>query len=148
MTEIVQRTGGVVATTARTGVEVAAEGVRYVSLVAQLGAAALAVRNLSAAVRDAYDYVEGCATSVDRLADKAAALHVDDLTTSEHHDAAAVMRSVLAEADAMAEESMELATLFEQTAAAHEADYGSVNEAATNMPDGVEMADRTFYSNR
>ena len=34
MTEIVQRTGGVVATTARTGVEVAAEGVRYVSLVA------------------------------------------------------------------------------------------------------------------
>lgn len=144
MTEIVQKTGRALTTAA----DVAVEGVRYGVLLVQLGAAAGAVRALSGSVRDAYTYVEGCAESVDRLADKAAALGVDGLTTGEHHDAAVVMRSVLEEAEAMAEDAAELAVMFEATAAAHEADYGPVAEAAANMPDGIEMADRQFYSNR
>ncbi|MGW3297645.1 hypothetical protein ACWC9S_27130 [Streptomyces xiamenensis] len=144
MGEIARRTGGAIA---RAG-EVLAEGLRYGLLTAQLGAAALAVRNLSASVRGAYDYVEGCAESVDRLADKAAALKVDDLTTSEHHDAAAVMRSVLEEAEAMAEAAKDLAAGFEDARSGHEGDYGPVVEAAQNMPDGIEMAEREFYSNR
>jgi hypothetical protein len=144
MSAIEKSGGGVVATVAG----VIADGVRYVVLLAQLTAAAVAVRNLSSAVRGAYTYVEGCAGSVDRLADKAAALNVDALTVGEHHDAAAVMRSVLEEAEAMAENAADLSVMFDQTAAAHEADYGQVVEAANSMPDGVEMADRQFYSNR
>lgn len=147
MAEIVRRTGEAVVNGVARGVEVIGEGLRYGSLLVQLGAAAVAVRNLSNAVRGAYTYVEGCAASVDRLADKAASLSVDDLTTGEHHDAAAVMRAVLEEADAMADAAGDLSVLFEQTRDAHQADYGPVVEAATHMPDGIEMAERQFYSN-
>lgn len=147
MAEIVRRTGEAVVNGVAKGAEIG-EGLRYGVLLVQLGAAAVAVRNLSNAVRGAYNYVEGCATSVDRLADKAASLNVDDLTTGEHHDAAAVMRSVLEEADAMADAAADLSVMFDQTRAAHETDYGPVAQAAQNMPDGIEMADRQFYSNR
>lgn len=148
MANIVRRAGTAVAGRIERGVEAVGEGLRYGVLLVQLGAAALALRHLSDAVRGAYTYVEGCATSVDRLADKAAALAVDDLTTGEHHDAAAVMRSVLEEADALVDAAQDLAIAFEQTRDAHEADYGPVVETANNMPDGIEMAQREFYSNR
>ncbi|MFI6513641.1 hypothetical protein ACIBCT_39060 [Streptosporangium sp. NPDC050855] len=120
--------------------------VRYGIVIAQLAAAGIRLAGLSEQVRATYRYVEGCATSVDRLAEQMAGLTVDRDTVGEHHQAATVMRAVLADADAMAAAVEDLATLFGQTAAAHEADYGSVASAATAMP--VPMADAQFYSNR
>ncbi|MBG0819087.1 hypothetical protein [Planomonospora sp. ID82291] len=135
-----------------TGGAVAAAGgvletvVRYGIVIAQLTMAGIKLRGLSEQVRSTYRYVEGCSASVDRLAEQMAGLAVDVDTVSEHHEAAAVMRSVLAEADAMAAATEDLAALFELTAAAHQADYGSVAAAADSMP--VPMADAEFYSNR
>lgn len=135
-----------------TGTEVAETGgvletvVRYGILLAQMTAAGIRLAGLSEQVRGTYRYVDGCATSVDRLADQMAGLDVDRDTVGEHHQAAAIMRGVLADADAMAVATEELAMLFGQTAAAHEADYGSVAETARAMP--VPMADAEFYSNR
>jgi|SRR5690606_6887667 len=133
------------------GVVAAAGGVietvvTYGIVVVQLAAAGLKLRGLSERVRETYAYVEGCSTSVDRLADQMAALAVDIDTISEHRTAAAVMRSVLADAEAMAAATEDLASLFEETAAAHQADYGPVADAARAMP--VPMADAQFYSNR
>jgi hypothetical protein len=122
--------------------------VRYGIVLAQLTAAGAKLRGLSEQVRSTYTYVEGCARSVDRLADQMASLTVDTGTVGEHHEAAGVMRSVLEEAEAMAAATEDLAALFEQTADAHQADYGTVAEAAQNMPDGIDMADAQFYSNR
>ncbi|MFD5463333.1 hypothetical protein ACFWIQ_10985 [Kitasatospora sp. NPDC127059] len=122
------------------------EAVRYGIVIAQLTATGVKLALVADVVTSAYKYVEKCAASVDRLADQAAALAVDRDTVGEHHDAAAVMRSVLEEAEAMAADLADLSTAFHATAAEHEADYGSVAEAANAMP--VEMADRTFYSNR
>ncbi|MCG6496637.1 hypothetical protein [Kitasatospora sp. A2-31] len=134
--------GGIIA---RTG-EAIVEGVRYGIVLAGLGAAAWSLRGLSERVRDTYRYIEDCSTSVDRLADQMAGLTVDPDTVGEHHQAAAVMRSVLADAEAMASAVEDLAVLFDQTAAEHQADYGTVAEAANAMP--VEMAEAEFYSNR
>ncbi|WP_433250428.1 hypothetical protein ACQPYK_04140 [Streptosporangium sp. CA-135522] len=120
--------------------------VRYGILLVQLTAAGLRLRGLSEQVRETYRYVEGCSASVDRLADQMGRLSVDPDTVGEHHGAATIMRAVLADAEAMAEATEDLATSFEQTAAAHEADYGSVAAAANAMP--VAMADAEFYSNR
>lgn len=133
------------------GVVAAAGGVietvvTYGIVVVQLAAAGLKLRGLSERVRETYSYIEGCSTSVDRLADQMAALAVDVDTISEHRTAAAVMRSVLADAEAMAAATEDLASLFEETAAAHQADYGTVADAARAMP--VPMADAQFYSNR
>lgn len=136
----------------RTGRVVAATGgvietvVTYTIVIAQLAAAGIKLRGLSEQVRGTYRYVEGCSASVDRLADQMAGLTVDRDTVAAHRDAAAVMRSVLAEAEAMAAATEDLAALFSQTAAAHQADYGSVADAARSMP--VPMADAQFYSNR
>ncbi|MET8698251.1 hypothetical protein ABZW10_05160 [Kitasatospora sp. NPDC004723] len=136
------RTGSVIAATG----EVLTEAVRYGIVIAQLTAAGLKLALLSDRVTSTYRYVEKCAASVDRLADQAEALAVDRDTVGEHRDAATVMRSVLAEAEAMAADLADLSVSFQAAADAHEADYGSVAEAANSMP--VEMADRTFYSNR
>jgi hypothetical protein len=133
--EVVASTGGVLTTI-----------VRYGILLAQLAAAGLKLRGLSEQVRATYRYIEGCSASVDRLAEQMAGLQVDVDTVSEHHGAAAVMRGVLADAEAMAAATEDLAVLFEHTAAAHEADYGSVVAAANAMP--VPMANAEFYSNR
>ncbi|GGP90098.1 hypothetical protein [Streptomyces melanogenes] len=122
--------------------------VRFGIVVAQLTAASATMMGLSYQVRSTFRYVEDCATSVGRLADQAAALQVDQSTVNEHREASTVMRSCLAEAEAMAVECEEMSTLFHETADAHIADYGSVADAANNMPDGIEMADRQFYSNR
>ncbi|GAA1401533.1 hypothetical protein GCM10009639_43930 [Kitasatospora putterlickiae] len=123
-----------------------ADAVRFGIVVAQLAIASVKLAFLSERVRATYRYVEDCARSVDRLADQAAALNVDRDTVGEHRDAATVMRAVLEEAEAMAQATEDLSTLFQATADAHEADYGPVAEAADAMP--VEMADREFYSNR
>ncbi len=120
--------------------------VRFVILVAELAVAAVKLRNLSAQVRATYNYVEGCADGVERLADRMAELEVDAETLAEHRDAAAVMRSVLDEAEAMAAATEELATLFQQASDTHQAEYGSVNDAVQSM--SVPMAKSPFYSNR
>jgi methyl-accepting chemotaxis protein len=133
--EVVADSGGIIT-----------RAVRYGILIVQLAAAGIRLRGLSEQVRSTYRYVEGCASSVDRLADQMAGLTVDLDTISEHRDAATVMRGVLAHAEAMAEATEDLAVSFEQTAAAHQADYGTVAEAARTMP--VPMADASFYSNR
>ncbi|MFI6503703.1 hypothetical protein [Nonomuraea typhae] len=125
---------------------VLSSAVRYTVLIAQLAAAALRLRGLSGRVEGTYRYVEGCSTSVDRLAEQMATLTVDRDSVGEHHQAAAVMRGVLADAAAMAEAIEDLAQLFDDTAAAHEADYGPVAEAIAASP--VPMADASFYSNR
>ena len=136
-----------------TGEVVAASGdgvittvVRYGILLIQLTAAGIRLSWLGDQVRSNYRYIEGCSTSVDRLADQMAGLTVDPDTVGEHHQAAAVMRGVLADAEAMAAATEDLSTMFEQTSIAHEADYGPVNEAIHAMP--VPMADASFYSNR
>lgn len=120
--------------------------VRFISVITQLVAAGWALRGLSQQVRGTYDYIQECSESVDRLADQAAALGVDADTVAEHREAAAVMRGVLDDAEAMAAAAEDLATLFGEASAAHEADYGSVQEAAGRMD--VDMADRSFYANR
>jgi hypothetical protein len=142
VSDLVPRTAGVI----QAASSVIAEGVRYGVVLVQLTAAGVQLAHVSATVRATYKYVEGCSTSVDRLADQAAALNVDGDTVGEHRDAATVMRSVLEEAEAMAAELDELSTLFTETSDAHQADYGTVADAANNMD--VEMADREFYSNR
>ena len=98
-------------------------------------------------MKGAYSYVEDCATTVDGLADVAAALNVDDMVTSSHHDAAAVMRASLALADALAEEAAEMSTEFDNAARDHEGEYyGDVNEAMQAGP--YVVAEREYYSNR
>ncbi|MGI5493903.1 hypothetical protein [Microtetraspora malaysiensis] len=134
--------GGVVATAGG----VIETVVTYGIVVVQLAAAGIKLRGLSERVRSTYRYVEGCSSSVDRLADQMAGLAVDVDTISEHRTAAAVMRSVLADAEAMAAATEDLAAMFEQTASAHQADYGSVADTAQHM--SVPMADASFYSNR
>jgi hypothetical protein len=136
------RTGAVVATTGG----VIDTAVRYAIVIGQLTMASIKLRGLSEQVRGTYRYVEGCANSVDRLAEQMAGLTVDRDTVGEHHQAAAVMRGVLAEAEAMAADTEDLSLMFEQAAAAHEADYGPVADAIHNMP--VPMAEAEFYSNR
>ncbi len=134
--------GGVVAASAG----VIETVITYGIVVAQLAAAGMKLRGLSERVRSTYAYVEGCSKSTDRLADQMATLAVDVDTISEHRTAAAVMRSVLADAEAMGTAMEDLAALFEQTSDAHRADYGPVADAARSMP--VPMADASFYSNR
>ncbi|MFG3223073.1 hypothetical protein [Streptomyces sp. NPDC048185] len=125
---------------------VLAEGVRYGVVIVQLTMAGARLRGLSEQVRSTYRYVEGCSKSVDRLADQMSGLKVDSGSVAEHHEAAAVMRSVLEEAEAMAAATEDLSALFDQTAAEHQADYGAVAEAFHAMP--VEPAESEFYSNR
>ncbi|MCZ0983764.1 hypothetical protein O1L60_44165 [Streptomyces diastatochromogenes] len=144
MSDLVPVIGGALRATGATIVG----AVRFGIVVAQLTAASATMAGLSHQVRSTFKYVEDCAKSVDRLADQAAALSVDQSTVNEHREAATVMRSCREEAEAMAVECEEMSTLFHETADAHIADYGSVADAANNMPDGIEMADRTFYSNR
>ncbi|MET8545535.1 hypothetical protein ABZW03_33605 [Kitasatospora sp. NPDC004799] len=138
--------GGGIGSALATAGRALTEAVRYGIVIAQLTATGVKLALVADVVTSAYTYVEKCAASIDRLADQAAALAVDRDTVAEHRDAAAVMRSVLEEAEAMAADLADLSTSFRATADAHEADYGSVAEAANAMP--VEMAERTFYSNR
>ncbi|WP_051743011.1 hypothetical protein [Kitasatospora sp. MBT66] len=140
--ELAASTGGVLAAAG----EVISDAVHYGLVVGQLAIASVRLARLSEQVRGTYTYVESCAASVQRLADQAASMSVDRDTVGEHRDAATVMLSVLAEAEAMATATEELATLFQQTADAHEADYGPVDDAAA-AKEG-EMADREFYANR
>ncbi|MCL7370426.1 hypothetical protein [Streptomyces ardesiacus] len=139
---VANATGKAIATTAAAVVET----VRYGSVIAQLTIAGARLRGLSEQVRSTYRYVEGCSKSVDRLADQMAGLKVDRDSVAEHHEAAAVMRSVLEEAEAMAAATEDLSALFDQTAAEHQADYGPVAEAFRAMP--VDPAESEFYSNR
>ncbi|MFI8944784.1 hypothetical protein [Streptomyces syringium] len=134
---------------ARVGTRVAdtiSDGVTYTIITAQLAAASMAMLSLSEAVRGAYNYIEGCATSVDNLADTAAGLDVDDTVTSAHRDAAAIMRGVLSDAEDLANEAAEMARDFQNAKDGHEADYGPLHGAMTTKQ-GNE-ADRTYYSNR
>lgn len=127
-------------------VDVIADALTFMLVIARLGIAAVAMRMLSQAVKGAYSYVEDCATTVDGLADVAASLAVDDSVTSSHHDAAATMRESLALADALASEAAEMSTEFDNAARDHESDYGDVNEA---MQSGTaDVAEREWYSNR
>lgn len=135
-----------------TGGAVAAAGgiistaVKYTIVIAQLAWASIKLRGLSEQVRSTYRYIDGCSASVDRLAQQMAGMAVDRDTVVEHHQAAVIMRGVLAEADAMAVHIETLSTMFDQASAAHKADYGPVADTANNMP--VPMADAEFYSNR
>jgi hypothetical protein len=122
------------------------DGVTYTVIVVRLASASMSMLSLSQAVRGAYNYVEGCAKSVDNLADTAASLNVDDAVVSAHRDAATVMRGVLADAEALANEAAEMASDFQTAKAEHEDDYGPVHEAMTTKQGAV--ADRTYYSNR
>ncbi|MGW2112015.1 hypothetical protein [Streptomyces sp. NPDC001948] len=127
-------------------VDVIADALTFMLVIARLGVAAVAMRLLSQAVKGAYSYVEDCAKTVDGLADVAASLAVDDLVTSSHHDAAATMRESLALADALSAEAAEMATEFDNAARDHESDYGDVNEAMQAGP--YDVAEREWYSNR
>jgi hypothetical protein len=142
--------GGGVASTAASaaGAVVAAVdyGIQFTIMVAKLAAAGAALRGVGARVRETYRYIGDCARSVDHLADLAARLSVDTDTIGEHRDAATVMRASLARAQRMANTVDELSVLFAQAKAAHEVDYGAVNDVATSMT--VPMADRNFYRNR
>lgn len=127
-------------------VDVIADAMTFLLVIARLGLAAAAMRLLSQAVKGAYSYVEDCAKTVDGLSDVAASLNVDDSVTSSHHDAAAMMRGSLALADALSEEAAEMSTEFDNAARDHESDYGDVNEA---MQSGeADVAEREWYSNR
>ncbi|WP_102133544.1 hypothetical protein [Streptomyces hokutonensis] len=127
-------------------VDVIADALTFMLVIARLGIAAVAMRLLSQAVKGAYSYVEDCAQTVDGLADVAASLAVDDSVTSSHHDAAATMRESLALADALSAEAAEMSTEFDNAARDHENDYGDVNEA---MQSGTaDVAEREWYSNR
>ncbi len=138
----------------QTGSTVAASGgvietaVRYTIIITQLAMAGIRLSGLADQMRRTYRYVEGCSASVDRLADQMASLTpaVDRDTVGEHHQAAAVMRAVLGHAEAMSAATEDLAVLFGQASAAHQADYGPVTEAVHSMP--VPMAAAEFYSNR
>lgn len=122
------------------------EAVTFTMVIVRLGIAAAAMLLLSQAVDGAYGYVEGCASTVDGLADIAASLNVDDTVTGAHHDAAGVMRETLALADALSSEAQEMSTEFNNAASGHEGDYGDVNEA---MQTGdADVAEREYYSNR
>ncbi|MGW2416037.1 hypothetical protein ACWCV5_28255 [Streptomyces tubercidicus] len=126
--------------------DVIGDAFTFLIVISRLALAAVAMRCLSEAVKGAYDYVEDCARTVDNLADIAASLHVDASVTSAHHDAAAVMRETLAEAESLSSEAAEMATEFDNAAHGHEDDYGTVNEA---MQTGdADVADREYYSNR
>lgn len=127
-------------------VDVVADAITFTLVIARLALAATAMRLLSHAVKGAYAYVEGCAKTVDGLADVAASLEVDDSVTSSHHDAAATMRYSLALADTLASEAEEMSTEFKNAAREHEADYGDVNEAMQAGP--YAIARREWYSNR
>ncbi|YCK35195.1 hypothetical protein ACNF49_14230 [Actinomadura sp. ATCC 39365] len=120
--------------------------VRYGVLLVQLGYAAVRLRGLGEQIRATYDYVEGCAASVDQTADQMAGLEVDDDTVGEFRDAAAVMRGALDDAAAMAEATEEMSLLFEEVRDAHQNDYGDVVEAIRTKPG--RMARSEFYSNR
>ncbi|MFC7734219.1 hypothetical protein [Actinomadura keratinilytica] len=125
---------------------VIADAVTYVAVVTELAVAGFRLAGLSESVRSTYRYVERCARGVDRLADQMAGLAVDADTVAEHHEAAAVMRSVLEAAEAMASSLEDLSTLFGHTANEHVTDYGTVADAAQSM--SVPMAEAEFYSNR
>lgn len=122
------------------------DGVTFAVIVVRLASASLSMFNLSRAVRGAFTYVEGCAKSVDHLAETAAGLDVDAAVVSAHRDAAAVMRGVLADAEALATEAAEMSADFQAAKDEHEADYGPVHEEMTHKPGAI--ADRTYYSNR
>ncbi|MFF7986992.1 hypothetical protein ACFZDK_49300 [Streptomyces sp. NPDC007901] len=127
-------------------VDVIADALTFMLVIARLGIAAAAMRLLSQAVKGAYSYVEDCAQTVDGLADVAASLAVDDSVTSSHHDAAATMRESLELADALSAEAAEMSTEFDNAARDHASDYGDVNEA---MQSGTaDVAEREWYSNR
>lgn len=141
--------GGLASTAAAAGgavVGAVGYGIQFTTMVAKLAAAGLALRGVGARVRETYRYVGDCAKSVDHLADLAAKLSVDRDTIGEHRDAATTMRRCLARAQRMANTVDEMSTLFGQAKAAHEGDYGAVNDVAASMP--VPMADRNFYRNR
>ena len=127
-------------------VDVIADAMTFMLVIARLAIAAGAMRLLSQAVKGAYAYVEDCAKTVDGLADVAAAINVDDMVTSAHHDAAATFRESLALADALADEAAEMSTEFNNAARDHEGDYGDVNEAMQAGP--YDVAEREWYSNR
>ncbi|MFI5621492.1 hypothetical protein [Streptomyces sp. NPDC051567] len=127
-------------------VELFVDGVTYTVATARLGMASMAMLALSQAVRGTYTYVEDCARSVDTLADTASALWVEGAVVSAHRDAAAVMRGVLADAEALAIEAEEMARDFTAAKEGHEQDYGPVHDAMVAKQGAV--ADRTYYSNR
>ncbi|PBC72392.1 hypothetical protein BX261_7266 [Streptomyces sp. 2321.6] len=123
--------------------EVFSDGVTYTVATAKLGLASAAMLALSESVRGAYTYVEGCAASVDQLADTASTLWVEGAVVDAHRDAATMMRGVLADAESLANEAAEMAADFKAAKEGHEADYGPVAEEMANKP-----TDRTYYSNR
>ena len=134
---------------ARVGSKVAdtiTDGVTFTIIAVRLAAASVAMLALSEAVRGAYNYIEGCARSVDNLADTAAGLGVDDAVVSAHRDATVIMRGVLAAAEDLSTEAAEMVRDFQNAKEGHEADYGPVHEAMTTKPGA--RADRTYYSNR
>src|ERR1043165_5219269 len=99
------------------------DGVTYTVIVVKLAAASVAMLSLSEAVRGAFNYIEGCAKTVNNLADTASGLGVDDAVVSAHNDAAAVMRGCLAAAEDLSTEASEMASDFTTAKDEHEADY-------------------------
>lgn len=132
--------------TPSTGLAASSADARYGLILAQFAALAEQLRALSEHVQDSHAYIEGCSAGVDRLADQMAKLKVDSSTVAEHREAAALMRSALSEAAAMASAAEDLSTRFTQVADGHRAEYGSVVEAQRAMP--VSMAAASFYANR
>ncbi|WP_330335775.1 hypothetical protein OHS33_39715 (plasmid) [Streptomyces sp. NBC_00536] len=119
------------------------DGITYTVVTAKLGMASIGMLRLSEAVRGAYNYVEGCAASVDNLADMASTLWVEGAVVNAHRDAAAIMRGVLADAESLANEAAEMASDFTSAKEDHEADYGPIAHELAGKD-----TDRTYYSNR
>jgi hypothetical protein len=122
------------------------DAVAYGLVVSGLAEAGTRLAGLADRVRGTYRYIERCAAGVEQLADHMQGLAVDLDTVSEHREAAILMRAVLASAEHMAAGVEDLSALFSGAAATHEADYGSVADAAKTMT--VPMAEATFYGNR
>ncbi|MEV5526360.1 hypothetical protein [Streptomyces prunicolor] len=144
--------GGGLAATASGAVgaiaDAAVMAVQYTVMLAKLAAAAIALRNVGARVRETYAYVGDCARNVDHLADIAASLRpaVDPATLGEHRQAANTMRGSLARACRMADTVDTISATFDAARQAHQADYGPVAEQAQAMT--VPMANRNFYRSR
>ncbi|MFF4771068.1 hypothetical protein ACFY1V_31625 [Streptomyces sp. NPDC001255] len=122
------------------------DAITFTIVTVKLAAASTAMLWLSRTVQGAYDYVEECAAHVDGQMDLAESLNVDPAVVGAHRDAATVMREILDDAEALAEEAQQMAADFQAAKEGHEEDYGPVAEAMNNKPG--QVADSSYYANR
>ena len=92
----------------------AAETVRRASTRAELRHKSLDSQILSAAVHSAYDYVEGCAASVDALADKTEALNMSDASVADYREASDITRSALRSAGEVVKSFEDMVLMIDQ----------------------------------